>query len=74
MTVITVPAHMTHNLITLLKKLFRVLRQCVVFSSRSNIGKDECSAVMDILLTHTLELRIMNAMPVGQTPWADQLE
>ena len=56
------------------RKLFRVLRQCVVFSSRSNIGKDECSAVMDILLTHTLELRIMNAMPVGQTPWADQLE
>ena len=49
---------------------FRVLRQCVVFSSRSNIGKDECGAVMDILLTHTLKLRIMNAMPVGQAPWA----
>ena len=56
------------------KKLFRVLRQCVVFSSRSNIGKDECSAVMDILLTHTLKLRIMHAMPVGQALWADHLE
>ena len=52
------------------RKLFRVLRQCVVFSSRSNIGKDECGAVMDILLTHTLKLGIMNAMPVGQAPWA----